>query len=40
MAEEHCARCGMDVSLGSEPTERNGKKYCCKGCADEVGCTC
>lgn len=37
---EKCPHCGMDVSLGSQPTERNGKTYCCKGCADETGCTC
>lgn len=41
MAEEkECAHCGMDVSLGSERTDRHGKHYCCKGCADETGCTC
>lgn len=40
MAEQKCDRCGMDLSLASEPTESNGKHYCCGGCRDETGCTC
>jgi hypothetical protein len=37
---EKCPNCGMDISLGRNPTERDGKTYCCEGCANQTGCTC
>lgn len=40
MEERTCANCGMDMEIASEPTERGGKTYCCRGCASETGCTC
>lgn len=40
MAEQHCPNCGMDVSKGSNPTEKDGRTYCCQGCAEGSGCTC
>jgi len=40
MAEGTCAKCGMDLEIASEPTEQNGKWYCCPGEANDTGCTC
>jgi hypothetical protein len=30
----------MDLSKGSEPREKNGRRYCCDGCAEGTGCIC
>lgn len=30
----------MDISKGSDPTEKNGQTYCCEGCANGTGCVC
>jgi hypothetical protein len=38
--KEKCPNCGMDLDLGSNPTERDGRTYCCPGCANGTGCTC
>jgi hypothetical protein len=38
--DDRCANCGMDMAIASEPTERDGTRYCCVGCARDTGCTC
>jgi hypothetical protein len=40
MADQNCANCGMEMDIASNPVERDGKSYCCAGCANETGCTC
>ena len=38
--EGNCPMCGMDTATGSNPTTRDGKTYCCEGCANGGDCTC
>lgn len=33
-----CSRCGAEVS--GRPVEREGKLYCCEGCAQGSPCLC
>ena len=38
--EGTCDRCGMDLSLASEPIAADSHRYCCRGCRNDTGCTC
>jgi len=39
-ATANCSQCGMSLSEGDNPTERDGITYCCEGCASGGDCTC
>lgn len=35
-----CARCGLAMGEGSEPQQKDGRHYCCSGCAQRSDCVC
>lgn len=41
-AATKCSNCGMprEEWPNREGFSSNGQTYCCKGCADDTGCTC
>lgn len=41
MDQTSCPACGMKKDTWqSKGVTKNGKTYCCQGCADGTGCTC
>ena len=42
--EQACARCGKPSHQWQESSgqgyESGGQTYCCRGCAENTGCTC
>ncbi|HKQ48783.1 MAG TPA: hypothetical protein VJZ71_11995 [Phycisphaerae bacterium] len=42
MDQTSCPACGMtkDTWPNDRGVTKNGKTYCCQGCADGTGCTC
>ncbi len=36
----NCPRCDMPVATGSNPTTKDGRTYCCEGCAAGGECSC
>ena len=44
MDEERCPKCGMTRDEwrgdGGQGYTSEGQTYCCRGCAEDTGCTC
>jgi hypothetical protein len=44
MGEQTCARCGMPrrewKEDGGQGYTKESQTYCCRGCAEDTGCTC
>ena len=44
MAQQTCPQCGMQQAEwkgnGGRGVSKDGRTYCCEGCAENTGCTC